>query len=154
MILTGIGATNEHAKTIIQSYKKCTGKDLIHVNNEASLFDQLFHAPIIVLSHGVEDDPILNFGNREALKLWELDWETFIKTPSRLTAEPMEREERDRFFEIVTEKGFVDNYTGIRISSNGTRFYIVKATVWNLVDDEGKYQGQAASFKEYEYIKR
>ncbi|WP_270884663.1 MEKHLA domain-containing protein [Paenibacillus aestuarii] len=152
MILTGAGATNEHAKNIIQSYKKWTGKDLIPVKYEAGLLDQLYHSPIIVLSHGVGDDPILNFGNREALKLWEMDWETFITTPSRLTAEPMERAERDRFFEIVTEKGFVDNYTGIRISSNGTRFYIVNATVWNLVDDEGKYQGQAASFKEYKFI--
>lgn len=152
MILTGVGATNEHAKNIIQSYKKWTGKDLVHVNNEADLLDQLYHAPIIVLSHGIENDPILNFGNREALKLWEMDWETFIKTPSRLTAEPMEREERDRFFEIVAEKDFVDNYTGIRISSNGTRFYIVNATVWNLVDEEETYKGQAASFKEFKYI--
>jgi hypothetical protein len=64
----------------------------------------------------------------------------------------MVQEERDSFFKIVTEKGFVDNYTAIRISSNGTRFYIINATVWNVVDDEGKYQGQAAAFKEYKYI--
>ncbi|KIL41540.1 MEKHLA domain-containing protein [Gordoniibacillus kamchatkensis] len=152
MIYIGASATNEHAKNVLNSYKKWTGRKLIDINEKDDCFDQLFQAPIVVLSHGLEIDPILNFGNQQALKLWEMDWDTFIQTPSRLTAEPMEREERDRFFKIVTEKGFVDNYTGIRISSKGTRFYIINATVWNIVDDEGQYRGQAAAFNEYKFI--
>ena len=35
---------------------------------------------------------------------------------------------------------------GVRISAGGRRFRIDRAVVWNLVDDEGAYRGQAASF--------
>ncbi|MCM3630688.1 MEKHLA domain-containing protein [Paenibacillus glycanilyticus] len=89
-----------------------------------------------------------------ALELWEMGWEQLTSTPSRLTAEPMERAERDRFFTQVTANAYVDNYTGIRISSSGRRFYIVNATVWNLVDEQGIYRGQAATFVDYKYIYR
>jgi hypothetical protein len=125
---------------------------LIEPGGEEGSFDRLFRAPIVVLSHGTESDPVLNFGNEAALRLWEMDWNAFTATPSRFTAEPMERAERDTFFRRVTEFGFVDNYTGIRISSSGRRFYIVNAVVWNLVDDEGRFAGQAAAFAEYRYI--
>ena len=81
-----------------------------------------------------------------------MEWDSFTTTPSRRTAEPMERAERDRFFEAVTANGYVDNCTGIRISSTGRRFYIMNATVWNLVDDIGNYRGQAAAFSEYRYL--
>jgi hypothetical protein len=153
MHYTGAGATEVHARLIINSYQRWTGKSLLDEATESvKEFDQLFHAPIVILSHGLETDPILNFGNRTALELWEMDWETFTHTPSRLTAEPMEREERANFLKAVNEKGYVDNYTGVRISSTGRRFYIMRATVWNLTDDNGTIRGQAATFREHRFI--
>jgi len=151
MDVVGIGASHAHAKLIVDSFKKWTGKDLIDLHDKAGYRDQLFHSPIVILSHGTEDDPILNYGNLAALRLWEMDWDSFTKTPSRLTAEPMERSERARFLKAVSEKGYVDDYTGVRISSNGKRFYIVNAVVWNLIDDDGNYAGQAAAFSDYQY---
>jgi MEKHLA domain. len=153
--LTGIGATYGHNKLLADSYRRWTGRDLVQAAEHRggmSLEEQLFTAPRVILSHGTENDPVLNYGNRLALELWEMDWEQLTGTPSRLTAEPMERAERDQFFTQVTANGYVDNYTGIRISSSGRRFYIVKATVWNLVDEQGVYRGQAATFLNYEYI--
>jgi hypothetical protein len=154
MKLTGIRAKNEHARLIINSYERLTGKKL--VEDEELLpgeeFKRLYHLPIIVLSHGREPDPVLNFGNLMAQKLWEMDWNTFTETPSRLTAEPMERDERDRFLKTVGEHGFIDDYMGIRISSTGRRFYIMETTVWNLIDESGYNHGQAATFREYRYI--
>jgi len=44
----------------------------------------MFLAPYVVVSHGTQDDPILNYGNRVALNLWDLPFENFTKTPSRL----------------------------------------------------------------------
>jgi hypothetical protein len=38
----------------------------------------------------------------------------------------------------------------VRISSTGKRFLIKEAIVWNLVDDKGDYQGQAAAFSKYQ----
>ncbi|MDF2720071.1 MAG: hypothetical protein K0R28_6996, partial [Paenibacillus sp.] len=124
---TGAGATDEHARLIMDSYRRWTGKSLLDEEaGSGKEFEHLFHAPVVVLSHGMETDPVLNFGNRAALALWEMDWATFTRTPSRLTAEPMLREKRDAFLKAVSENGYVDHYTGIRISSTGRRFYIIE----------------------------
>jgi hypothetical protein len=150
--LTGVGATEKHIRLLMDSYRRWTSRELLVLKPDEGLQEQFFLAETVILSHGAEADPVLNYGNKKGLKLWEMAWETFTSTPSRLTAEPMERAERDQFFKAVTENGYVDNYTGIRISSTGRRFYIVNATVWNVVDDSGCYVGQAAAFSEYEYL--
>lgn len=149
---TGIGATAEHAELLLESYHRWTGKELLRLEAGRSAAEQLYLSSIVILSHGTEADPVLNYGNKLGMKLWEMEWDRFTSTPSRLTAEPMERQERDRFFEAVTANGYVDHYTGIRISSTGRRFYIMNATVWNLIDQGGRYQGQAAAFTEYRYL--
>ena len=46
----------------------------------------------------------------------------------------------------VTQHGYVDDYAGVRIAKDGTRFMIRNATVWNLMDQGGGYCGQAARF--------
>ncbi|TVY11776.1 MEKHLA domain-containing protein [Paenibacillus cremeus] len=149
--LSGLGATEDHARLLYDSFLRWTGKALIQASPNASLKDQLFQSSTVILSHGTEPDPVLNYGNQAALSLWEMPWETFTGTPSRLTAEPMERQERARFFENVTRDGYVDNYTGIRISLSGRRFYIMQATVWNLIDEQNQYRGQAATFSDFRY---
>ncbi|MBP1994228.1 MEKHLA domain-containing protein [Paenibacillus eucommiae] len=143
-------AAEAHARLLVNSYRRWVGQELIHLTPGLSLAEQIDESPVIVLSHGTEADPVLYYGNYAALKLWEMDWQQFTSTPSRLTAEPMEREDRVRFLAQVTQYGYVSNYTGIRISSTGRRFYIKQATVWNLVDEAGLYQGQAATFSQYE----
>lgn len=157
MIYTGVGATDKHARLIMDSYRKWTGRTLLNRPDSPEVgcggdFERLFHVDIVVLSHGTEADPVLNFGNKAALSLWEMDWDAFTRTPSKRTAEPMERVERASFLRAVSERGYVDDYTGIRISSTGRKFYIMKATVWNLVADDGTVLGQAAAFREHRYV--
>lgn len=152
---SGVGATEAHALLIMDSYLRWTGRELVDresLSNVTSAADLLFQAPRVILSHGTEADPVLNFGNALALKLWEMEWDKLTSIPSRLTAESLEREERDRFFTMVTANGYVDDYTGVRISSSGRRFYMKQATVWNLIDAAGVYRGQAATFTDYSYI--
>ncbi|OMF69942.1 MEKHLA domain-containing protein [Paenibacillus glucanolyticus] len=145
--------SNKHASVILNSYLRWTGKSLLdHSVESGTESEVLFRAPLVILSHGTEPDPILNYGNQMALELWEVNRETFTQTPSRLTAEPMEREERAAFLKAVSENGYVDNYTGIRISNTGRRFYIMQATVWNLTDDNDVFHGQAAAFRQFRYI--
>ncbi|MDQ6422717.1 MEKHLA domain-containing protein [Paenibacillus sp. LHD-117] len=150
--IRGIGSKEEHARLLQDSYRRLTGKDLLPNMPDRGLTDAIDEAAFVILSHGTEGDPVLNYGNRMAMRLWEMDRETFVRTPSRLTAEPMERGERAKFLERVTAQGFVDDYTGIRISNTGKRFYIVEATVWNLIDEAGAYRGQAATFSKYRYV--
>lgn len=143
----------EHTQILLDSYARWTGQQLIP--RDGSPRDQavsLFCAPFVVVSHGTQADPILNYGNRTALGLWEMPIETLLKTPSRLTAEPVHRDERARLLERTSRDGYVDDYRGIRISSTGKRFEIDRATVWNLVDATGQRVGQAATFSDWRFL--
>ena len=82
----------------------------------------------------------------------EMDWQTFTSTPSRFTAEPIERSERKQLLAQAKSQGYISNYRGIRIGSNGDRFYINQAIIWNVVDQEGKLWGQAATFHDWQNI--
>lgn len=142
-----------HTLYLTRSFKKWTGRDLLPGDfSPDGLAEKIFNAPFVVVSHGTQADPILNYGNRTALALWELSWDEFTRTPSRLTAEVPNREERARLLEAVTSQGFIDNYAGIRISKSGRRFEISRAIVWNLVSETGEPYGQAAAFSKWKFL--
>jgi hypothetical protein len=141
------------SQILLDSFQQLLGYELISRQNTAlEQARALFFAPFVVLSHGTQTDPILNYGNQMALQLWEMTWEDFTRIPSRLTAEPVNREERQRILQQVTKRGYVDDYRGVRISSKGKRFLIEKAIVWNLVNHQGQFCGQAATFSDWKAI--
>ncbi len=143
----------KQTRLILSSYRHWKKKSLWPEDrSDDVLVKEVFFAPFVLASAGREDDPILNYGNRKALDLWEMDWELFTRTPGRHTAEPMEREDRQRFLETVKTQGYIDDYRGIRVSSTGRRFEIRQATVWNLIDEKGRYAGQAALFNEWKAL--
>lgn len=132
---------------ILDSYERLLGKQLIaRTSDAANDANHLFAAPFAVLSHGTEPDPILNYGNQIALELWETTFEALCALPSRLTAEPLAREARERLMAEVTRKGFVSGYSGTRISSTGKRFRIENVAIFNLTQKDGSFAGQAATF--------
>ena len=143
----------EHTQHLLDSYLYWLGRDLIaREGTPAEQAERLWLAPFVVVSHGTQADPILNYGNRTALELWEMNIPQLLQTPSRLTAEPMHRDERARLLERTTTQGYVDDYQGIRISSTGRRFRINRAIVWNLIDATGQRIGQAATFDHWEFL--
>jgi len=137
---------------ILSSYAHWLGKPLFDVSEAKDAARAVFEADFVLASSNADADPILNYGNQQALSLWELPWEEFIKTPGRHTAEAMEREARADFLRRVRENGYVDDYRGIRVSRSGKRFEIRQAIVWNLIDENQNYVGQAATFTHWEYI--
>lgn len=143
----------EWSQLLLDSYRHWTGNDLI--DRAADVKQQartLFEASFVVVSHGVEPDPILNYGNQAALDLWELPWEQFIRTPSRLTAEADDRAERERMLECAKLNGYFNGYRGVRISSTGRRFLVEHALIWNLIDLAGHPIGQAATFSHWSHV--
>jgi hypothetical protein len=136
-----------HTQILLDSYARWMGAELI--SREGSSEEQaraLFESPLVVVSHDTQDDPILNYANRTTLELWEMELSQLLQTPSRMTAEPMHRDERALLIARTTRDGYVDDYRGIRVSSTGKRFEIERAIVWNLLDDQGTLVGQAATF--------
>jgi len=128
-------------RLIVSSFERLTGRRLV-VDPE-----DLWTAPRAVVAHGLEADPVFFYGNRMALALFETPASDFVRLPSRLSAEPLAQEERARLLARVSETGFIDDYSGIRISATGRRFRIEHAVVWNLIDETGRRHGQAATFE-------
>ena len=142
-----------HTRVLARSFRKWTGRDLLPgLFNPAGLARSVFEAPFVLVSHGTEADPVLNYGNAAALALWEMSWEELTRTPSRLTAEAPNREERAKLLEAVARRGFIDDYSGVRISKTGRHFRISRATVWNLLASDGNPCGQTAMFDRWEFI--
>jgi len=140
----------EHGKLLLNSFYRLTGKELLvgAVASNHTIID-LFYARFAIVSHGTEPDPIFNFGNQVSLELFNYEWDKFIQLPSRKSAEPMERAQRNTLLQKVSEQGFLDNYRGVRISSDGSRFVIENGIIWNLIDVNGDYHGQAATFQNW-----
>ena len=135
------------------SYLHCTGKPLIApAIGNAEAIAALDQAPFALLSHGTETDPVFNYGNRRALQLFELSWEELTRLPSRLSAEPMLQAERAQLLARVAQHGYIDDYSGVRISSIGKRFMIRNATVWNVLDEAGQPCGQAALLPQWQML--
>ncbi len=144
---------SEHIKLLVTSLQTVSGIRLIEEElSQEEMAKRLFFAPFALVSHDSAKDPVFNYGNQTALRLFEMEWEEFISLPSRKSAEPLHREERKRLLEEVSQKGFISNYTGIRISAKGNRFLIKNAIVWNVIDEKGVYIGQAATFSEWEAL--
>jgi hypothetical protein len=142
-----------HLAMVARSFQHWMGRELLPgVPVGPALAAGIFGAPFVLVSHGTEPDPILNYGNQVALNLWEMTWEELTSTPSRLTAEAPNREERARLLARVTRDGFIDNYSGVRISKSGRRFRIDQAIVWNLLTAAGEAAGQAARFERWELL--
>jgi MEKHLA domain len=157
MISDEPGSTNHylaaHVERLLLSLRHWTGRCLV----DASLTMEeqsrrVFDAPFVVLSHNTDTDPILNYANRTGLELFELSWQQLLVTPSRQTAQPIHRAERERLLTEVARRGYIDDYRGIRISKNGRRFQIDQAIVWNLFDERGAPYGQAATFSAWRFL--
>lgn len=142
---------SDHARLLSASFKALLGRDLLPDGlPEApnALAQALYDAPQIILSHDTSEDPILTYANKAAQRLWEMPWEDLIGLPSRKTAEPQHRDQRSAMFEDMRQKGFTENYEGVRISATGKRFLIQNAIIWTLYDTNGVKQGEAATFSD------
>lgn len=140
----------EQSQRMLDSYHCLLGHQLIErVGTDAEQAASLYNAPFVVVSHGTQVDPLLNYANAVALDLWKLTIPKLLDTPSRMTAETVHRDERAKLLARTTRDGYVDDYRGIRIATDGQRFLIDRATVWNVADPQGVYVGQAATFKNW-----
>ena len=140
-------------RILCASYRHWTGRELLDpAADGAAAVAQLDAAPYAVLSHGTETDPIFNYSNRAGLAWFEVSLPDLLLLPSRVSAEPVLQQDRDRLLQQVTQLGDFDGYEGIRIPGCGNRFRIRNATIWNLLDESGQYYGQAALLPEWEPV--
>lgn len=127
---------------LADSFARLIGRPLVKPPTPSGFW----RAPRAIVAHGLEADPVFFYGNRLALELFETPARDFIRLPSRASAEAALQAARERLMARVTERGYVDDYEGVRISATGRRFRIEGAVVWNVTDAAGVMVGQAATF--------
>jgi len=138
----------QRLKWVVNSYHRFTGQHLSDPN-EPDVWQACWSAPRVIVAHGIEADPIFFYGNQLALERFELSFADFTRLPSRCSAEPLLREEREALLARVHDRGFIDDYAGVRISATGRRFRIQQAVVWDIFDESGQRGGQAATFEHW-----
>lgn len=131
-----------YARLLSESFARLVGRPLCAGDPAHALW----HLPQPLVSHGTEADPIFRYANQAALALWEMDWDSFTRLPSRLSAQddPTIQTDRSRYLREAAERGWVSDYTGIRVSATGKRFRIAETILWTVTDATGRKHGQAA----------
>jgi hypothetical protein len=157
-ILAPPGADNAYhdafVRRLLAAFTRATGRDLVAETgaDPAVLGCTVYFGNFALLSHRGDGDATLNYGNAQALKLWECGWRDFTAMSSRDTAPRAGRAAREAMMAQVAAKGFVSGYSGERVSRGGRRFVIVDATVWRLQDAAGAPFGVAAFVPRVEYL--
>lgn len=144
---------SEHVVHLLHSFRDLLRRSL--VDDRGSPMDQAraaFFAPFVIVSHNMAPSPIFNYGNQAALTLFGMSWDEFTTLPSRLSAPPQNRDERDQLLATVTRQGYSADYRGIRIAKTGQRFMIEDGIVWNVRDANLQPHGQAATFSRWTFI--
>ena len=130
---------------LADSYARLLGHPLVpQTMSLLEATDWLYEsAPFGVLAHNTDPDPRFIYGNKAAQSRFGYSWDEITRLPSRLSAEAPDREERQQFLARVKRLGYEAGYKGVRIAKSGQRFMIEEATLWQLLDADGKVHGQA-----------
>lgn len=74
----GLRKSEEHVAILLKSYARFFDEPFLSNADDSSLaMRELWNADFVVVSHGIEADPIFNFGNKAALNLFEFDFFQF-----------------------------------------------------------------------------
>jgi len=141
-----------HIELLLASYQRLLHKPLLGTVDDQDVGRRVYQAEFALLSHNADSDPLFNYANQTAQELFEFPWSELVGLPSRFSAEEVNREQREQLLAQVSRQGYIDHYSGVRIAKSGRRFLIRNAVVWNVYDTEGGYYGQAAWFKDWEFL--
>ena len=79
-----IDSIEKHVTLIIESYERICKKSFPIPGSKSNPLESVHHSSeYAIVSHGLQKDPIFNYANLAAQKLWKLSWEEFIQLPSK-----------------------------------------------------------------------
>ncbi len=135
---------------ILISYQEAFGKPLLACQNTANpsrtMSQEVFAMKTPLLAHDLSTDPLLIYANVEALQLWKRSWSEMIGLPSRLTAPEDQLKERDFHLNWALKDHSSQVYGGVRVNSEGRKFFIKNLRIWTIWNEHHISSGQAATF--------
>ncbi|AXV83806.1 MEKHLA domain-containing protein [Ralstonia solanacearum] len=151
---TSLATDSAFFNLLSDSHLRLTGAPLLdQTMRDADAARWLYEdAPFCVVAHDTDADPQFIYANKAAQRCFEYSWAEMTALRSRLSAEHPNRQEREQLLDAVRTQGFASGYRGLRIAKSGRRFWIENVTVWNLVDHDGIYRGQAATYRQWKDV--
>jgi hypothetical protein len=137
--------TYSHVSMLDESLRKLTGKGVCErmeildnsadpstiMDSREAVYNKIcLNDRFVLISHGTEDNPIYNFVNVAGLEAFVRTWDNF-KIPSRESVVLQSKDEalRIELMNKVTNTGFVEGATGIRVRGDGKYIRLVDAVV-------------------------
>ena len=134
---------------LLESHQRLFQSPLVRSSGIRLAAQELFVLDQVVLCHDGSEDPRFLYANRAALQLFSRNCEQMVGMPSRLSASANQRLSRREQLELARRQDKLENYSGVRVNSQGRRFQIRGARIWSLIDQERHYSGQAACFSQW-----
>jgi hypothetical protein len=132
---------------MVDSHQRLLGRELGSEPRGAERARWLYEAaPFCLLAHDGTVDPRFVYANATAQRCFEYTWNELVGLPSRLSAVADVQEQRAALLAAVARDGFAEGYRGLRVARSGRRFWIEDVTMWNVLDPEGRFIGQAATY--------
>ena len=138
----------EIVQYMLDSHRQYVGNELIERSADPEVDAQrLFDLDAVVLSHDGGADPRFVYANLAAARLWRMEVDELVGMPSRLSAPPNHRDERQAMLQQAAKDGVLHGYAGTRVAKDGTLFVIEDATLWTVDYPHGS--GQAVVFRSW-----
>lgn len=137
---------HEWVRLSCESLERFTGTSLLKVMNVDTMDAIHDNTRYAVLSHGNQTDPIYNYFNKAALLQFEYPEEEIYLLPSRYSAPPALRQDRDEKISSAVQQNVQFIPSAIRQGKSGKQFELINVTLWNVYNERNERVGQSAVF--------
>lgn len=141
----------DHALLLNESYRRWYGEYLVAEQDPGLVLEAINADERVIVSHGLEEEPIFNYGNVRALFLFACGLDEFLRLPSKSTVREEDLVARQALHRAVEANGCAD-YSGVRLAQNGKAWLIESGRVWQLVDNLGRIHGHGACFTDWQSL--
>ena len=144
-----------HITRLVRSFTVLTGRDLVPYDaNPSLLAERVQRAPFIIMSRSFERDELPAYGNDLALNLWQQSWDQFTALPMSDESDASAEEQVmwEQANELALAVGHADVVSGVLTAGPGRRIRFTRATIWNVLDDDGQIVGQATLLPTWRWL--
>jgi len=144
----------DHALLLNESYRHWTDHYLVEQRDPGEVLAALNEAKFVLISYGLEEDPIFNYANLRALSLFGYEHLAFLQLPNRETFVPEATAGRIGQSVRVEHEGVLSDYRGTRLTKAGKPIVIDDGVVWQLIDNLGRVHGYATQLNSWHFLEQ
>ena len=85
-----------------------------------------------ILSHGTQQDPIYNYGNKASLLLFDETLENLCQTPSRYSTVESLMQDREQLIQQIADVGYGTITNALRTTTRGKLFVMETIWIWHV----------------------